>query len=297
MFICTYCGKSYTYNQARTKHEKQCKMNPDGQNVEQIYDEQFCKFCGKSCHNINSLRQHEIRCKENPDRKDVYKDGFNKNTKGINKCSHTGKVCITNGFKNDYIDSEDVIPEGWHLGSFTRGYPGHFRNKSHIEEAKAKISRGVSATRRKRIQEGTITPVTCHRYTNSYIKYQDGSKRFLRSSYELIVAIFLDICNIPFTYESVRAPYKDKNGNEHSFLGDFCIGNIVLEIKGAYDSEKLIQEATAFHEMGYELRVILEKEVFIIKDLLAQLFDIELLLEEAKSKSKAKQYFTYKLSF
>lgn len=109
--------------------------------------------------------------------------------------------------------------------------------------------------------------------------------------------MFLDICGIEFVYETIRAPYYDTDGKLHSFLGDFCVGNIVLEIKGNYDSAKLEQEAIAFNNVGYELRVIHEEEVLHIRDLLQELFDIKTLLKEVKKQSKNKNYYIYELSF
>ena len=291
-FVCEFCGKEFVGKSGINNHTKFCRDNPNRatrkeytvtkvDNVSNI-----CQYCGKLCKNSNSHIQHELRCKENPNRLPIndfskmYQSYPDEVKKKMNW--NKGETKETNNSVLSYAQKLTGKPSG------TRG-------KTFKKTQIAKDRQ--SETRRKRIAEGKITPVTCHRYTNSYIRYQDGTTKFLRSSYELIVAMFLDICGIEFVYETVGAPYYDTNGKLHSFLGDFCVGNTVLEIKGDYDSEKLEQEAAAFSAIGYELRVIYEEEVFYIRDLLQELFDVKTLLKEVKDQSKNKNYYIYELSF
>ena len=273
MFICKYCERELGNNGAKIKHEKHCKLNPNhmssyklnNQSNYNIENKRNCQFCNKECHNLNSLKQHELRCKCNPDRINVNIEGFNKNTKGRENISNKGKICITNGVSNKYIDDVDTIPVGWVKGHTNKNKISGFKGKTHTQKTKEIMRIKISEARRKGIANGSITPVTSHRYINSYIKYKDGTKRFLRSSYEFIVAVFLDVCGIEFSYETVRAPYKDDEGKLHTFLSDFCINNIIIEIKGQYDSKKLEKEIEAFNNIGYELRIIHESEVMKIK--------------------------------
>ena len=291
-FVCEFCGKEFAGKSGINNHTKFCKCNPNRatrkeytvtkvDNVSKI-----CQYCGRICKNSNSHIQHELRCKENPNRLPIndfstmYKSYSDEVKKRMNW--NKGETKETNSSVLSYAQK-------------LTGRPGPMLGKTFTQPQAARDQQ--SETRRKRIAEGKITPVTCHRYTNSYIKYQDGTTKFLRSSYELIVAMFLDICGIEFVYETVRAPYYDADGKLHSFLGDFCIGNTVLEIKGDYDSSKIEQEAMAFNSIGYELRVIYEEEVFYIRDLLQDLFDIKTLLREVKDQSKNKNYYVYELSF
>ena len=294
MFECPYCGRTFTSKSGATNHINHCSNNPNrivrkeykksSESSYNMVQSLYCKYCGKECHSLNSLTQHELRCSCNP--------------------SH---ICINN-FSELYSSYSEETKKrmNWNKGltkethpsvmSYAlklRGRKGNMLGKTFVKTEESK--RKQSETRRKRIAEGLITPVTCHRFTNAYIEFTDGRQKFLRSSYELIVAIFLDVCNETFDYEAVRAPYYDSKGNMHSFIGDFNIRNVVLEIKGFYDEEKLKEEAAAFKAIGYDLRVVYESEVMYIKSLLSQVMDIDKLLREVKQASKEKNYFVYKL--
>lgn len=291
-FICEFCGKEFVGKSGINNHTKFCKNNPDkatrkkhvsttDNNVSKI-----CNYCGKVCKNTNSYKQHQLRCKNNPDRIPI--NDFSNMYK--NYSDDVKKRMVWNKGETKETN-ESVLSYATKL----EGRPGNMLGKTFKQPLKARIHQ--SETRRKRIAEGSITPVTCHRYTNSYIKFQDNTTKFLRSSYELIVAIFLDMCGVEFNYENIRAPYYDDNGKLHSFIGDFCVGNTVLEIKGDFNPEKLSRQEEAFKNIGYNLRVVHEEEVFYIKDLLQNVFDVKSLLKDVKLKSKSKNYYVYELSF
>lgn len=291
-FVCEFCGKEFVGRSGINNHTRFCKNNPNRAtrkeytvtNVDNV--SKICQYCGKVCKNSNSHIQHELRCKENPDRLPV-----NDFSKMYQSYSEEVKKRINWNKGETKETNSSVLAYAQKL----TGRPGPMLGKT-FTHSQSTIDK-LSETRRNRIAEGKITPVTCHRYTNSYIRYKDGTTKFLRSSYELIVAMFLDICGVEFVYETIRAPYYDADGKLHSFLGDFCVGKIVLEIKGSYDSAKLEHETTAFNNIGYELRVIYEEEVLHIRDLLQELFDIKTLLNEVKEQSKNKNYYIYELSF
>lgn len=294
--ICEFCGKEFVGQSGINNHRKFCKYNPNrSTRKEYTYthtrvnldtDADNCQYCGKLCKNHNSLTQHELRCSKNPNRIPI--NNFSELYKSYSEE-------VKQRMKWNAGETKETNPSVRAYAEKLAGRPGTMLGKTFKRPQSANEKQ--SETRRLRIAEGTITPVTCHRYTNSYIRYQDGTTKFLRSSYELIVAMFLDICGIEFVYETVRAPYHNADGKLHSFLGDFCVGNIVLEIKGDFDSAKLEQEAAAFSAIGYELRVIYEEEVFYIRDLLQELFDVNMLLKEVKDRSKNKNYYIYELSF
>lgn len=290
-FVCEFCGKEFVGKSGINNHTKFCKDNPNRATRKEYTTKTgnvstICQYCGKVCKNSNSHIQHELRCKQNPMRLPVndFSAMYQSYSEDVKKRMNwnKGETKETNSSVLAYAQK-------------LAGRPGPMLGKTFKRPQSANDKQ--SETRRNRIAEGKITPVTCHRYTNCYIKYQDGSTKFLRSSYELIVAMFLDICGVEFVYETIRAPYYDADGELHSFLGDFCVGNTVLEIKGDYDPAKLEQETKAFNAIGYELRIIHEEEVFYIRDLLQELFDIRALLKKVKDQSKNKNYYIYELSF
>jgi len=296
LFICKFCGKQFIGKSGITNHTKFCNMNPDKQ-TRKPYErtktvsnedshEYICKYCKKLCKNTNSLTQHEIRCKYNPDRLPIndFSSMYQKYPQEIkNKMNwNKGETKETNPSVRLYAEK-------------LAGRKGTMLGKTYTRPKDANTKQ--SETRRFRILEGKITPVTSHRYINSYIEFQDGRKKFLRSSYELIIAIFLDHCGIPFEYETIRAPYYDESNNLHSFISDFSIKNLILEIKGVYDDTKLTQETIAFEKIGYTLQVVYEKDVFRIRDYLQKTFDIKKLLKQVRQQSRTGNYYVYKLSF
>lgn len=246
----------------------------------------FCPYCDKICKNNNSLAQHRIRCAKNPDRISIndfskmyssYSDEVKQRmswNKGLTKeTSESVKLC-----------ADKLI-----------GKPGHMLGKTYVKSAESKQKQSI--TRKQRIFEGKIIPNANNRYVKSFIEYADGSRKMLRSSYELILSIFLNICGIEFQYEDVRVPYIDGDGNKRTFISDFRVGNTVIEVKGKCDDDKLSTERITFEENGYMFNVIYHKDIQRISNLLSEIMDIKSIIDNAKILSNSKQYFVYKLNF
>lgn len=244
-------------------------------------------ICGKEFEKANSFNGHKSHCVIH----------LQHAGKDVDKILHRTKNNIpwNKGLTKD-TDSR-VNKNGDSVKNFYEKNPRIKGTPCHTSESKKRIGEAQSYIRRRKIREGTLTPTCNKRYVNCYIQYKNGDKKFLRSSYELIIAIFLDMCNVEFTYEQVRAPYLGSDGNEHSYISDFCINNTVLEIKGQFDSEKLCNQEKAFANIGYRFKILYEEDVFRIRDLLNQTINIYEILDLVKESSKNNNYYTYRLSF
>ena len=80
-------------------------------------------------------------------------------------------------------------------------------------------------------------------------------KIFLRSSWELIAAIYFCLRGWPINYEDTRVEYDN-----HTYLSDFRFGKSIWEIKGWIDNRaKLGQKA--FENNGYKFRFVSRNEI------------------------------------
>jgi hypothetical protein len=287
---CQYCNKLFNKTGWLEKHELTCKNNPNrennikqmSQNVDETdfnkyRDDLFCKFCSKKLHNKNALINHERLCPQNPDRVEYdYKARY----------------------KNMPEESKQRML--WSKGLTKNDHPGILASAMHQPKEKGppsdEIRLKISETRRRKIAEGIIIPPTINcQYTVSYIVFKDGTKKMLRSSYELIMALYLNSKQIYFTYETIRAPYIDDNGISRTFLGDFEIGNVIIDTKGRENPEKTKLAIEAFKKIGYELIIVHKDKVKQLKNELSLIMDIDDILTEAKERSDKKDYMIFYL--
>lgn len=283
---CEFCGKSFYEGNAIKNHSNHCKCNPQAvprkyynfSSDYSIYVSFACSYCGKTLKSNNALVQHQIRCPKNPERipvndfKSMYQNYPDEVKARMNW--NKGETKETNDSVRAYADK-------------LSGRPG----KPMTDDVRSKMSED----RIRKILEGIITPGHGKGYINSYIQYPNGSRKLLRSSYELIVAIFLDTCGIEFEYESIRVPYIGDDGKLHNFISDFSVGSVVIEVKGQFDEEKLKKEAQTFRDNGYDMKILYEADVMRIKNLLQESMDIKSLLQEVTERSHKKDYYTYEL--
>ena len=183
------------------KHELTCKNNPNRENnikqmsqnvtetdFNQYRDDLFCKFCNKQLHNKNALINHERLCPQNPDRVEYDYKARYENTSEESKQRMIWSKGLT---KNDH-PSLMVISQKAH------------RERGPLSEEQKKK---LSEIRRRKIAEGVLIPPTINcQYTVSYIVFKDGTKKMLRSSYELIMALYLNSKQIYFTNISAESP-------------------------------------------------------------------------------------------
>ena len=88
---------------------------------------------------------------------------------------------------------------------------------------------------------------------------------YLRSSYESLVARWLDSRNIPWEYEKVTVVWTDEQGKQHTYYVDFhrldLDGRYCIECKG-YDSDNWKRKQEAFQKKFPHmfLRVVITQE-------------------------------------
>lgn len=90
MFICKFCGRSFSAKHAYTQHEKyHCNLNPDKQKVNQTkfyreHKKASCGLCGK-LFDVANLKRHEVSCGKVDNQRHVSHEGLN--------CEFCGKLC------------------------------------------------------------------------------------------------------------------------------------------------------------------------------------------------------------
>lgn len=120
-----------------------------------------------------------------------------------------------------------------------------------------------------------------------YFIYKD-KKIWLRSAYELIVAIYFVLCKLEINYEDRRVEYLG-----HTYLSDFRINNDIYEVKGRMN-EKALLSRDAFISRGYNFKFIDEPKVKEIKELIFRSgFDINGLVRKVYKYHRDKKEFTF----
>lgn len=251
-------------------------------------DKLYCKYCLKECHNLNSLRQHEIRCKMNPERKafDQLKGYSGARFKGQTKETNSSIAKQAAKLKGMYASGE-LIPAA-------KGKPGTFRGKHHTEDTKQRIGKSVSESRLKGYADGSIEPAKgVGRGKYSYIIY-DNKTYMLRSTYEFIFAVYLaTVEKTAFDMETVRVPALRENKYGKTFISDFNVNNVIIEVKGI-PSGKDAYIKESFEAAGYEFIELFHDSIMKLKQrLIDNNIPIEDLLDKVIDGHNSKQYFTY----
>lgn len=185
----------------------------------------ICKFCGSARKNANSLRNHERLCKLNPDYKKIEK------TENFYKAMHKRKDTHTG--TNQYTRAKLL------------GLPKPIMSKeTRLKLSESSKMQTWDADRRLRHSIAMNKAVINN--PNSYSSHNvcGRSKRIeyngkiLLSSWEYIVAKFLDSNNIEWTNE--LTPFKyEWNNSTHLYFPDFYLPkyNLYIEVKG-YERER-----------------------------------------------------------
>lgn len=117
----------------------------------------------------------------------------------------------------------------------------------------------------------------------------DNRSLILRSTYELVVAIYYRLRNWAINYEDTKVSY-----NGHTCYSDFRFGKRIYEVKGYMDDRAILQR-DAFIDNGYS-------HVFILKDRIIKMMrfivtkgiDIKYIVEKAKEYRRKGEVFLYK---
>lgn len=201
----------------------------------------YCKYCNKECKNKNSLVQHEIRCKENPNKIDMsyIKPGHSKGHKG----------------KNQFIKAKELHLDIPIVSEETKIKIGlKSKNHKHSELTKQKISKSI----RKAIINNPQS--YCSSNVNGRVKHYKYKEYIMDSSWELLVAKYLDNLNIKWIKPNNFFLYN-WNNNIHKYFPDFYLYDydIYIEVKG-YERERDIAKYNSINN----LIIIKKKEIDLI---------------------------------
>lgn len=210
-----------------------------------------CKFCNKICKNDNSLRNHERLCKLNPNRQ-VKNNGSN-NIIEYNKKRKELSIPGTNQFikaKQLGLKSPIVSDETRKKISAAvkgRKYTDEQKKQHSIRMKKAVIDNPDSYSAR---NVSGRTPT---------IEYNGF---YLKGSWELLVAKYLDNLNIKWTNKINGISYE-WNNTSHLYFPDFYLTehDIYIEVKG-YERER---DRCKWKSLN-NLIVIKKKEIEMIRN-------------------------------
>lgn len=126
-------------------------------------------------------------------------------------------------------------------------------------------TRTLSESMNNRIQQKGITEPKGYFYKYCYHTSWENKKCFLRSSYELDYAKFLDNNKINYEVENLRIKYFDTQKNKIRFaIPDFYLPNTntIVEIKGSftYDIKNMKDRVKEYKNLGYNFKLILNKK-------------------------------------
>lgn len=132
-----------------------------------------------------------------------------------------------------------------------------------------------SETRIKRILSGEIKLPSVSNYGLQCIINVNSKQYMLRSSWELIYAIYLYVNNIDFEYETVIVKCIDNDCGYNNLICDFKINNKIIEIKGiASKKDYYIKES--FENAGFEFEILYGDNIVKIKNALINDYKIDI---------------------
>lgn len=134
-------------------------------------------------------------------------------------------------------------------------------------EIRRKISESVKRVWEDPIERAIYQSAALKKKWIKGIRYKNV---WLRSSYELIVAEYLDFLNLRWKYEKVVVDYFDSDGLLHKWLVDFYVEDsdlrYCIEVKG-WVKNRDVRKWAAFHKQypNFGLLILVQKDVEKIK--------------------------------
>jgi hypothetical protein len=181
------------------------------------------------------------------------------------------------------IKRDKIIKEKYQSGEIV------IWNKNLTEETDKRVKQ-YSNTRRLLMADGKILIPHGSGYGTKIILSIADKKILLRSTYELVVAIYYNLRNWNINYEDTRVNY-----NGHNYLSDFRFGNNIYEVKGYIDTRANLSRY-AFINAGFNHIFILKDTIIKMKKYITKhgIF-IDNIIKEAKYEKKNKRIYCYKL--
>lgn len=162
---------------------------------------------------------------------------------------------------------------------------------SHSRTAESFIKQ--SNTRKEKYRNGDLIPAKgVGRGKYSYIIY-NNRKLMLRSTYEFIFCFYLCYCGLDVYLEDTRVPASRVNIWSNTFISDFRINNIIIEVKGISSGKDYVAKES-FEKCGFKYIILYKKNIDAIKTYLENLgFNINSFIEKINIGHNTKNYFTY----
>lgn len=301
MNICEKCGKVFEVGTSSSRFcSKSCAHSRDQKKLKLIN----CFTCGKIAEISIHPPRHLQNCKECQESIRRAKYLKFRSTIGCQICGKTnckdifcrshGKQQFKSlikyfGFKKELLGTENCESEWWRVRNMLisdywindltssdiakkYNYPSSCNIVGKIFNYLEIPRRNNSEATRLNYVSGKIEPRITTRFSSQWFDNWDGSKVFLRSSYELEVAEYLNMHKIKYKVEYPRFEYYNPSDNKiHAGLPDFYLPdkNLIIEVKSAYtiDVEIMKRRKQAIENLGYQFMLIYEHQVTDINSL------------------------------
>ena len=295
--ICELCGKEHNglYGSGRFCSEF-CAKKFSRLHVIERTKFVKCKKCGKTCEaNIHCSNNYICKeCNDKQKEESKFKCKINlKNDcntcllKKFNFCNGTclnaisAKIHNINKYFNlKYIgDDEKLINElliiqnklitdlnnGLSNNDICLKYTGSRKKGNTLLKNFNIKGRSIKESVINSIVQGKYIPNDSKKYKSCWHITWKNKKVFLRSSYELDYALYLDSIKEPYEVEYLRIKYFNTKLNEYHFaIPDFYLpnSNTIVEIKSKWtlDIQNMKDKVKAYKALGFNFKLILDKK-------------------------------------
>lgn len=264
LFCNRSCQVSFT-NKQRGKHSEETK-NKISKSL-RLNKKKYCKFCGKEINGKSLYCSKECKLKMQYHLPTLIKYfTYNKDVIGtINAIAEYNRIkdMLYDLYWNKKLTSSEIAKK--------------FNYNTHIENIVNKVFKMLKIPGRN-CSESTQLNILLGKQKfisfNNHYKQQwhitwNNKHVFLRSSYELDYAKYLDEYNIDYEVETLRIKYFDTQKQKYRCaIPDFYLlnTNTIVEIKSNYtlSIQNMKDKFNAYRKLGYNVKLILEhKEVDI----------------------------------
>lgn len=285
--LCKHCGKPIPWEKreneycsrscSTSENNKNIIRNPEGNNgTYKSIKIKICPICGQENCNSEFCNNHNIQQINGF----VEHLGFDKTKIGTPEIISEYNR-IRNLVSNLYWNEKKSLSDLGTIFNYSKNYmPGSVLD--HLEIKRRDLSSAQQAFIS--THPDKILPPSNELFSKSMISGNhvswEGKQCYLRSSYELDYAKYLDSNQISYSVEELRIEYFDSQQNKTRVaVPDFYLSstNEIIEIKSDFtlDIQEMLDKFEAYKNLGYIPKLILEKEEI-------DLYNIEKEVEEKR---------------
>lgn len=260
-FCCRSCSTTWNNKHRRVKWSTEKKVAflerkkvAAGKQVWDYEKPQHCKYCGKLLDRTKGERRCCVECSK------YIQLGLYK------------KLGLEQGsLKSRYIQAFEILWKAYFQDNLSvwaifEKYRVCHTTLKHLFNENGVELRTISEGLKTGLVEGRVNLSSGDvRYRCGWHETWEGTKEYLRSSYEFDFAESLDLQKVPYKSEALRIPYFDSSrGVTRIAVPDFYLPetNEIVEVKSTwtYKEQEIRDKFRAYRELGYRPKLLLEHE-------------------------------------